>query len=201
MANHITVAQLGVVVEAIETKTDARFRKLADKIAESDLASALATKVNGKADAATTLAGYGIADAYTKTEIDGKIAAGVHYKGTVADYASLPATGQVIGDMYNVTAADPTHGVNAGDNVVWGEDGWDVLTGVIDLSSKQDVLTPGTNIQIDANGNISATDTTYTAATQSEDGLMSATDKAKLDGFAEATSAEIQAIVDGLYGA
>ena len=110
MANHITVAQLGVVVEAIETKTDARFRKLADKIAESDLASALATKVNGKADAATTLAGYGIADAYTKTEIDGKIAAGVHYKGTVADYASLPATGQVIGDMYNVTAAEKASG-------------------------------------------------------------------------------------------
>lgn len=42
-----------------------------EEIAESDLATALATKINGKADSATTLAGYGITDAYTKTETDG----------------------------------------------------------------------------------------------------------------------------------
>lgn len=41
------------------------------EVAESDLATALATKINGKADSATTLAGYNIADAYTKTETDG----------------------------------------------------------------------------------------------------------------------------------
>ena len=42
-----------------------------DEIAEADLASALATKINGKANAATTLSGYGITDAYTKTEANG----------------------------------------------------------------------------------------------------------------------------------
>ena len=42
-----------------------------DEVAESNLATALASKINGKADSATTIAGYGITDAYTKTEVDG----------------------------------------------------------------------------------------------------------------------------------
>lgn len=48
-----------------------------DTVAESDLATDLANKINGKADAATTLAGYGIADAYTKTETDTAISTAV----------------------------------------------------------------------------------------------------------------------------
>lgn len=44
-----------------------------NKVAETDLADALKTKIDGKADSATTLAGYGIEDAYTKTEVDDKI--------------------------------------------------------------------------------------------------------------------------------
>jgi hypothetical protein len=36
-------------------------------------AAASASEVSGKADKATTLAGYGITDAYTKTEIDNMI--------------------------------------------------------------------------------------------------------------------------------
>lgn len=45
-----------------------------DKVAEDDLETTLATKLNGKADKTTTLAGYGITDAYTKTEADAKFA-------------------------------------------------------------------------------------------------------------------------------
>ena len=54
------------------------------------------------------------------------------------------------------------------------------------LNAKQDALTAGENITIaDNNGDltISATDTTYSAATASAPGLMSAADKAKLDGI------------------
>ena len=46
-----------------------------NEVAESDLAAALATKINGKADSANTLAGYGIGNAYTKTEVDDAITA------------------------------------------------------------------------------------------------------------------------------
>lgn len=50
------------------------------------------------------------------------------------------------------------------------------------LDDKQDALTPGQNVQI-SNNVISATDTTYNDATQSDAGLMSAADKTKLDGI------------------
>ena len=40
-----------------------------DKVSESELAEGLATKINGKADKATTLAGYSITDAMTATAI------------------------------------------------------------------------------------------------------------------------------------
>lgn len=89
----------------------------------------------GKADKATTLAGYGIEDAYTKDEIDGKIASTFHYKGTKATYAELPVEGNEIGDVWNVEQADVEHGIKAGDNVAWNGTAWDVLAGVTDLSA------------------------------------------------------------------
>lgn len=84
---------------------------------------------------------YTKTETYNKTEIDGMLAAGLHYRGSVATYADLPATGQAEGDMYNVVAADPTHDVKAGDNVIWVAEHddvaahWDVVSGVVDLSA------------------------------------------------------------------
>ena len=51
-----------------------------------------------------------------------------------------------------------------------------------DVSGKQDKLTAGTNITI-SGSTISAKDTTYSDATQSAHGLMTAVDKKKLDGM------------------
>jgi hypothetical protein len=84
---------------------------------------------------ATTISGYGITDAYTKTEIDGKISGAFHYKGTKTTYSQLPTSGNQTGDVWNIETADPTHGVKAGDNVVWNSTDWDVLSGIVDLSS------------------------------------------------------------------
>lgn len=96
---------------------------------------ALEEAINAKADKATTIAGYGITDAYTKTEIDAKVASVYHYKGTVSTYADLPASGQEVGDVWNVETADSSHGVKAGDNVAWTGSEWDALAGEIDLSA------------------------------------------------------------------
>lgn len=52
-----------------------------------------------------------------------------------------------------------------------------------EVNAKQDKLTAGTNITI-SGSTISAKDTTYSVATQSANGLMSSTDKTKLDGIA-----------------
>ena len=89
---------------------------------------------NDLSDTPTTLSGYGITDAYTKTEIDGKISSSFHYKGSVNTYDQLPTSGNVTGDVWNVATADTTHGIKAGDNVCWDGTGWDILAGVTDLS-------------------------------------------------------------------
>ena len=70
------VTTLNTAIGAQKDRID-NLGSLASKseVAETDLAAALATKINGKADSATTLAGYGIGNAYTKTEVDDAITA------------------------------------------------------------------------------------------------------------------------------
>lgn len=75
----------------------------------------------------TTLSGFGITDAYTKTEIDTKLTSAMHYKGSVANVASLPASNNAVGDFYNVTAT--------GENYAWTGSEWDVTGSIIDLQS------------------------------------------------------------------
>ena len=54
------------------------------KVSQSDLDEALAAILEGKADKATTLDGYGITNAYTKDEINAKISAVYKPAGAVA---------------------------------------------------------------------------------------------------------------------
>lgn len=56
------------------------------------------------------------------------------YKGSVETYADLPTRGQQVGDVYNVKQADPDHNIEAGDNVAWDGEKWDILAGDTDLS-------------------------------------------------------------------
>ena len=87
--------------------------------------------VNGKAVAITSksvnidLSGYATKD---------QIASAVHYKGTVQNYADLPAAPET-GDMYNVEAADATHGIDAGVNVVWNGSSWDAMAPMITIEA------------------------------------------------------------------
>lgn len=107
--------------------------QLALKAAAADLTSlqgtvsALSETVEEKADKATTLGGYGITDAYTKTEVDGKLSGAMHYKGQVDSYEDLPSSNNQTGDMYNV--ADDGH------NYAWNGTSWDKMSGEIDLSA------------------------------------------------------------------
>lgn len=105
-----------------KTDMDTKLGLKADKSALDTLTET----VSGKADAATTLAGYGIEDAYTKTEVDAKVASVYKYKGSVANEAALPTEGQVVGDVYNLE--------DTGMNVAWTGTNWDNLGSVIDLT-------------------------------------------------------------------
>ena len=74
----------------------------------------------------TSLSGYGITDAYTKTEVDGLVSGVLHYKGTKATVSALPSSGNITGDVWHVTA----------DSSEWAWDGsdWQELGTTVDLS-------------------------------------------------------------------
>lgn len=77
-------------------------------------------------DKPTTIAGYGITDAYTKKEIDNKVASVYKYKGSIATYEDLPSSGQIVGDVYNIE--------ENGANYAWDGTDWDKLGETIDFS-------------------------------------------------------------------
>lgn len=118
-----------------------------DKVSIDDLADALLAVINGKASSATSLAGYGIADAYTREQTDNAIRSAVArvYKiqGSIA-FENLPVEGMAAGDVYNITQEFTTdnrfvegtgHKYPAGTNVCWTDAGWDAMAGVYDFSA------------------------------------------------------------------
>lgn len=120
-------------------------------IEEADAKFLQASDIANKADKATTLSGYGIVDAYTKNEIDGKISS-VYKPGGTKTFDTLPTlTSANEGFVYNITdefttTADFVEGANkkigAGADVAIVNIGtaenavykYNVLPGFIDLS-------------------------------------------------------------------
>tara|TARA_R110000850_G_scaffold277065_1_gene422053 strand:+ start:46668 stop:48764 length:2097 start_codon:yes stop_codon:yes gene_type:complete len=84
--------------------------------------AALTSVLNDKADKS---------DTYTKTEVDSKLSAVYIFKGNVANFAALPSSGQKVGWTYNL--------LDTGDNYAWDGSDWDKLSGVVDISGKEDV--------------------------------------------------------------
>jgi phage-related tail fiber protein len=100
---------------------------LAGKAAVSSvetLEETLTGEINKKADKATTLSGYGIENAYTKTEVDGMVAGTFHFRGEKDSYDSLPTDAKE-GDVYQV--ADKEY--------AWDGDSWVELGFNMDLSA------------------------------------------------------------------
>lgn len=214
-ATNGTLSVAGVDV-AIKGLADLAFKA---KVSQADLDEALATALAAKADAATTLAGYGIIDAYTKTEIDGKISSVYKPAGSVS-FADLPAASEAnMGKVYNVTTAFTTtadfiEGAGkkhpAGTNVAIvstgeGTYGYDALSGFVDLSGY---------VEKDGNKVLSTEDFTTDLKTKLEGVAEGATKVEttetagviKINGvektlFQIATDAEVAEVLDGVYGA
>ena len=66
------------------------------------------------------------ADVYTKTEIDAKLTAAMHFKGTKPTYNALPSSGNTVGDVWNI--------LDTGENYAWDGENWDKLSETLDLS-------------------------------------------------------------------
>lgn len=69
-------------------------------------------------------------------EINEKISNVYRYKGSVT-FENLPITGQVTGDVYNITNDFELdgHPYSAGTNLAWAENHWDPLTGLTNLDN------------------------------------------------------------------
>lgn len=91
-------------------------------------AEAIEAQLKSKADKATTLSGYGIQDAYTKTQVDAKVTSVYRVKGSVANFESLPTTA-VVGDVYNLSDTGANYVC-----IVANPAEWDKLSETVDLS-------------------------------------------------------------------
>ena len=137
---------------------------------------------NGSTDVITSGGVYAklANDYYDKADVQSLIAGGVKYAGAVA-FANLPSPSAateynfyfvtdaftttsdfVIGPGINIPANSCFIVLNIGtaQSPVYK---YDDFNGYINISGKQDTLTAGTNITIDSNNVISATDTTYSS--------------------------------------
>lgn len=150
---HITLEQIDAITDAIVTKSATKVDKVegkqlstedystAEKTKLADVAEGAqvnvleSVKVNGEALAVTEKGVNIDLSEYAKSA---DLTTALTYKGTVENYAALPTKDQKIGDVYNVTAADAEHDLNAGENVAWNGTAWDNLGGVTDLSGKVD---------------------------------------------------------------
>lgn len=155
-----------VVKDASYVHTDNNFTNELKTKAENAEANVIETvKVNGTAQTVTSKeiditvptnnnqltngAGYQTASD-VESAINSKLSTVMDYKGEVNTYADLPANPKK-GDVYNITTADSTHGVKAGDNVAYNGTTWDVLAGTFDTTGlvKEEDLIAITNAEID----------------------------------------------------
>ena len=86
----------------------------------------------------TNDSGYVISKTLDNYALKSDVASAVIYKGSVDNYSDLPSTGVQVGWMYNIANADSTHGINAGDNVVYNGNEWDNYNGTIIINAADD---------------------------------------------------------------
>ena len=115
--------------EAVKTALQSK----ADKTQLNDLATK--TELNSKADASALNSYLTKTDAGNTYAKKSDITNIYKFKGTKTNYADLPTTDRVTGDVWNITNADAEHGIKAGDNVAWNGTAWDNLSGTVDLSA------------------------------------------------------------------
>ena len=142
---------LGGRVTALENTVGDSTKGLVKKV--NDNSTAISSLQTGKADKATTLAGYGIKDAYTKSEVDGKLSSAYKAQGskTASQLTSSLLAAANEGYVYNlsdkleITDANKSLFVEnvkssypAGTNVVVVKVGsaykFDVIAGFVDLT-------------------------------------------------------------------
>lgn len=127
----IPKSDLSSAVQTSLGKADTAYQKPSTGIPASDLTSAIRTSL-GLADSAVQPAALGdyATTAAMQTAINTAVASAYIYKGSVANYAALPASGQTTGWVYNVE--------DTGMNYAWNGSAWDALGMTLNIETLQD---------------------------------------------------------------
>lgn len=153
-----------------------------DKVDEAHLATALASKINGKADKASTLEGYGITDAYTKSATDTLLSA----KANSADLGTMAAENAAdytktaeLAKTYATKVEAQGYATTAKNEVIGtGSDGADALTIYGAKAAAQQASTAAAQAQAKADAAVVAnapiTGGTKTKITYDAKGLVTA---------------------------
>ena len=185
---------LGSRVQALETTVGDENSGLVKKV--NDNSTAITSLQNNKADKATTLAGYGITDAYTKSEVDGKLSSA--YKAQGSKTASALTSSLLIaaneGYVYNISdeleitdsnrslfVENVKSSYPAGTNVVvvnvGGAYKFDVIAGFVDLTAyaktaDQKTITDALSGRIKTieDSYVTTVKTTHTSSTSTKEG-------------------------------
>ncbi len=122
----------------------------------------------------TSIQGYGITDAYTKTEVDGLVSGVLHYKGTKATVSALPNSGNTTGDVWHITAD--------GSEYAWDGSAWQELGTAVDLSGYVTTSTTVNGKALSSNISLTASDvsalpsnTTYVSTFNGQSGAITYT--------------------------
>lgn len=129
-----------ITLGAASIKPLTAHQSLADYAKTADVASTYATKasVPTKTSQIANDSNFVSSDTLKNYALKSDVASAVIYKGSVDNYSDLPSTGVQVGWMYNIVNADPTHEINAGDNVVYNGNTWDNYNGLITIDSATD---------------------------------------------------------------
>lgn len=125
--------------EAIATEVSDRNAAI---LVETNRAKAKEEELDNKITDHTTATNAALAlkadksDTYTKAQVDAKLSGVYKVKGS-STFEALPKDNNVVGDVYNITNAFNLGGkhYDAGNNVVWTEEGWDALSGSFDTTA------------------------------------------------------------------
>lgn len=122
------ISLLNSKVDKVEGKSlisDSEISRLATVVNYND--TELRTEIATKANADTV---------YTKEQVDSKLTATYKFRGSVDNYAALPKGNNTIGDVYNLLDTGYNYAY-AGEGQGELKDGWDNLSGIVDLSEYQ----------------------------------------------------------------
>lgn len=122
------ISLLNGKVDKVEGKSlisDSEISRLATVVNYNDteLRTEIATKANASA-------------VYTKEQVDSKLTATYKFRGSVDNYAALPKENNTAGDVYNLLDTGYNYAY-VGEGLGELKDGWDNLSGIVDLSEYQ----------------------------------------------------------------